>query len=173
MHCSAASPSTPGWTTVNEAELAAVFHSHRPRLIRVAYAVVGSVAEAEDVVADCWQRLCEAHQLQPINDVLAWCTVVVARAALDVLRSARVRREAYVGPWLPEPLVCAPDPADHVTLDESVRFALLVAVQGAGRPGGAGQRGSPRHGAHHHPRRSGRSSAHPARRVTHPDGPCR
>lgn len=114
---------------MNETELAAAFHAHRPRLIRVAYAVIGSVAEAEDVVADCWQRLSETHQLQPINDVLAWCTVVVARAALDVLRSARVRREAYVGPWLPEPVVFAPDPADRVTLDESVSFALLVALE--------------------------------------------
>lgn len=114
---------------MDEAELAAAFHTHRPRLIRVAYAVLGSVTEAEDVVADTWLRLARAHERQPIDDVLGWGTVAVARAAIDVLRSARVRRETYVGPWLPEPVITAPDPADRVSLDESIRFALLVALE--------------------------------------------
>ena len=110
-------------------ELAAEFDEHRPRLQRVAYAILGSRAEAEDVVADCWLRLVAADEGEPVRDVLGWATVAVSRAAIDVLRSARVRREAYVGPWLPEPEVHEPDPADRVTLDESVRYALLVVLE--------------------------------------------
>ena len=115
--------------TENEA-LAAAYDAERPRLVRVAYAILGSHAEAEDVVAECWLRLVGADARDPVRDVGAWATVTVARAALDTLRSARVRRESYVGPWLPEPLVeAAPDAADRVSLDDSVRYALLVALE--------------------------------------------
>jgi len=107
--------------------LAAAYDAERPRLVRVAYAILGSHAEAEDVVADCWLRLVAADEREPVRDVAAWATVTVARAALDVLRSARVRRETYVGPWLPEPVVG--DLADQVSLDDSVRYALLVALE--------------------------------------------
>lgn len=116
-----------------DAELAAAYTRARPRLVRVAYAVLGSNAEAEDVVSDCWLRLTAANAREPILDVEAWATVAVARRALDELRSARVRREAYVGPWLPEPVVTAaepsPDPADRVTLDDTVSFALMVVLE--------------------------------------------
>lgn len=110
-------------------ELAEEYDAARPRLTRVAYAILGSHAEAEDVVADCWLRLVGADRSDPVRDVLGWATVAVSRAALDVLRSARVRREAYIGPWLPEPVVTAADPAERVTLDESVRYALLVVLE--------------------------------------------
>ena len=116
----------------NEAELAAAYTRARPRLERVAYAVTGSHAEAEDVVSDCWLRLVAADAKTPVKDVQAWGTVVVARRALDTLRSARVRRETYVGPWLPEPRVDAPlpaDPADRATLDDCVSFALMVVLE--------------------------------------------
>lgn len=109
--------------------LAQEYDAARPRLVRVAYAILGSHAEAEDVVAECWLRLVEAERRDPVRDVLGWATVAVSRAAIDVLRSARVRREAYVGPWLPEPVVTTPDPAEQVTLDESVRYALLVVLE--------------------------------------------
>jgi RNA polymerase sigma-70 factor, ECF subfamily len=119
-----------------DTELAAAFDAARPRLIRVAYAVLGSRVEAEDVVSDCWLRLSAADAEEPIRDVDAWSTTVVARAALDALRSARVRREVYVGPWLPEPIVEVaaatdgpPDPADRVTLDDRVSFAVLVVLE--------------------------------------------
>jgi RNA polymerase sigma-70 factor (ECF subfamily) len=106
----------------------------RPRLVRVAYAIIGSHSEAEDVVADCWFRLAAADHDEPVRDVEAWAVVAVSRMALDVLRSARVRRERYVGPWLPEPLVASPgqmaaDPADQVTLDDEVSYALLVVIE--------------------------------------------
>lgn len=107
--------------------LAAAYDDERPRLVRVAYAILGSHAEAEDVVADCWLRLVAADEREPVRDVAAWATVTVARAALDVLRSARSRRETYVGPWLPEPVVAGLE--DRVSLDDSVRYALLVALE--------------------------------------------
>ncbi len=115
--------------------LAGEYDALRPRMVRVAYAILGSRAEAEDVVADCWTRLVDADAREPVRDVTAWLTVAVARAATDVLRSARVRREAYVGPWLPEPFVATAgpgdhaDPADRVTLDETVGYALLVVLE--------------------------------------------
>lgn len=115
-----------------EDELAAAYDGARDHLVRVAYAVLGSRAEAEDVVADCWLRLVEADRREPVRDVTAWGTVAVARAALDVLRSARRRREVYPGEWLPEP-VLAPLPAssveDRVSLDETVRYAVLVVLE--------------------------------------------
>jgi RNA polymerase sigma-70 factor, ECF subfamily len=112
-------------------QLAAAYDAERPRLVRVAYAILGSHAEAEDVVADCWLRLVAADEREPVRDVAAWATTTVARAALDVLRSARVRRESYVGPWLPEPLVgpVVSPSEDRVSLDDSVRYALLVALE--------------------------------------------
>lgn len=113
-------------------ELAERFAAARPRLIRVAYAILGSLAEAEDVVSEVWVRLAAADAGHPVLDVDAWTTVAVSRGALDEYRSARRRREHYVGPWLPEPMLCAArtvDPADRVTLDESVGFALLVVLE--------------------------------------------
>ncbi|MGP4017563.1 RNA polymerase sigma factor SigJ [Saccharopolyspora sp. 5N708] len=115
----------------DEAVLAAAYTRARPRLVRIAYAVTGSHAEAEDVVSDSWPRLVAADANEPVQDVEAWATVVVARRALYTLRSARARRETYVGPWLPEPWleVPSPDPADRATLDDSVSYALLVALE--------------------------------------------
>jgi RNA polymerase sigma factor (sigma-70 family) len=114
--------------------LAAAFSQARPRLVRVAYAIIGSHSEAEDVVADCWFRLVAADKDEPVRDVEAWAVVAVSRMALDVLRSARVRRERYVGPWLPEPVIAAPDeaaadPADKVTLADEVGYAILVVME--------------------------------------------
>ncbi|MGZ8177407.1 RNA polymerase sigma factor SigJ [Williamsia sp. SKLECPSW1] len=116
--------------TDRQDELAAAYHAVRPRLIRIAYAILGTHAEAEDVVADCWLRLVDADGRATVDDVEAWSTVVVSRAALDTLRSARRRREEYVGPWLPEPVVApVDDPADRVTLDDQVSYALLVVLE--------------------------------------------
>jgi RNA polymerase sigma-70 factor, ECF subfamily len=103
------------------------FEQARPRLMRLAYSELGDVGEAEDVVQEAWLRL-ERVDVAAIENLDGWLTKVVARLALDRLRSARVRRESYVGPWLPEPL--APDdPAERVTLDESVSYALLTVLE--------------------------------------------
>ena len=95
--------------TTDPDQLAEEFSQARPRLVRVAYAIIGTHTEAEDVVADSWFRLLTADQQEPVRDVEAWSVVAVSRMALDVLRSARIRREHYVGPWLPEPVVASPD----------------------------------------------------------------
>ena len=86
------------------ADLAAEFEALRPQLTRVAYGMLGSLAEAEDVVQEAWLRLGRADRAA-IDDLRAWLTTVVGRLALDALGSARARRESYVGEWLPEPLV--------------------------------------------------------------------
>jgi RNA polymerase sigma-70 factor (ECF subfamily) len=103
------------------------FASARPRLLRLAYSELGDVGEAEDVVQEAWLRL-DRSDADAIENLDGWLTTVVARLALDRLRSARVRRETYVGPWLPEP-VLSDDPADRVTLDESVSYALLTVLE--------------------------------------------
>lgn len=112
----------------NRDDLAAAFEALRPYLRRVAYAVLGSLAEADDVVQDAWLRL---QRIDPtaIEDLRAYLTQVTARRALDVLGSARVRRETYAGPWLPEPVVDEPGPAEQVTLDETISMALLVVLE--------------------------------------------
>jgi len=103
------------------------FAHARPRLLRLAYSELGDVGEAEDVVQEAWLRLARAD-VTAIENLDGWLTTVVGRIALDRLKSARARRETYVGPWLPEPLV-SDDPADRVTLDESVSYALLTVLE--------------------------------------------
>ncbi len=123
-------------------QLAQVFEAQRPYLLRVAYAILGSLSEAEDCVQEAWLRLARQPDVSAIRDLRAWCSTTVSRLALDALQSARVRREQYVGPWLPEPLLgtldlaggdgsraAAEDPADRVTLDESVSLALLIVLE--------------------------------------------
>ena len=113
--------------------LAERFEALRPRLLRLAYSQLGSLVEAEDVVQEAWLRL-ERTNAGVIEDLEAWLVTVVGRLALDALGSARIRRERYVGPWLPDPLVAAAtgagaDPADRVTLDETVSHALLFVLE--------------------------------------------
>jgi RNA polymerase sigma-70 factor, ECF subfamily len=103
------------------------FTQARPRLLRLAYSELGDLGEAEDVVQEAWLRL-ERADTDAIQNLDGWLTTVVARLALDRLQSARARRETYVGPWLPEPLI-SEDPADRVTLDESVSYALLAVLE--------------------------------------------
>jgi RNA polymerase sigma-70 factor (ECF subfamily) len=95
----------------------------------VAYRMLGSVSEAEDVAQEALLRL--TRQEGPIDEPAAWMTTVATRLSINVLRSARVRREAYVGPWLPEPLVedPAPGPASRAELADSLSLALLVLLE--------------------------------------------
>ena len=117
--------------------------SERRSLINLAYRMLGSLAEAEDAVQEAYARWygMTGQQQQAIESPGAWLTKVTGRICLDVLGSARVRREHYVGDWLPEPLpdhtewISRPpgliegDPADRVTLDESVSMAFLVVLE--------------------------------------------
>lgn len=95
----------------------------------VAYRMLGSVSDAEDVVQDAMLRL--ARVQEPLEEPAAWITTVVTRRAIDVLRHARVQRETYIGPWLPEPLVDVPDadPSERVELADSVSAAFLVVLE--------------------------------------------
>jgi len=104
------------------------FEAERPHLLAVAYRMLGSRAEAEDAVQEAWLRY---HQARPgeIHDLRGWLTTVTGRICLDVLKSARVRREAYPGQWLPEPVVTADDPAERVTQRHEVSLALLVVLE--------------------------------------------
>lgn len=99
----------------------------RERLIRFAYGMLGSRASAEDVVQEAWIRLQQAEQVREPD---AWMRTVVGRLALDELRSARVRRETYVGPWLPELLVADLDTPDvRVERDELLSLATLSVLE--------------------------------------------
>src|SRR5437016_1990453 len=104
---------------------------HHGFLLDVAYRLLGSYSDAEDIVQEAFTRLLRSD-LDPIEDVRAWLVVVVSRLCLDQLRSARVKREAYIGPWFPEPIVDGDldsDPAAIVTMDESVRMAMLILLE--------------------------------------------
>jgi RNA polymerase sigma-70 factor (ECF subfamily) len=116
--------------------------SERRQLINLAYRLLGSLADAEDVVQETyarWYAMSEEQQ-EAIESPGAWLTRVASRICLDQLRSARVRRESYVGEWIPEPLPdrtewisgrsggTTIDPVDRVTLDESINMAFLVVL---------------------------------------------
>jgi RNA polymerase sigma factor (sigma-70 family) len=101
---------------------------HRPAVFGVAYRLLGSVSDAEDVEQDVWLRA-SAADLSGVRDLRAWLVTVAARRAYDILRSARVRRESYVGPWLPEPLLTGPDAAQPVLVDDSVSTAMLLVME--------------------------------------------
>src|SRR5215211_7000008 len=95
----------------------------------VAYRMLGSVAEAEDVAQEALLRL--TRQDDSIEEPAAWMTTVATRLSINVLRSARARREAYVGPWLPEPLLEDPEPgpAARAELSDSLSQAMLVLLE--------------------------------------------
>jgi RNA polymerase sigma factor (sigma-70 family) len=117
--------------------------SERRQLINLAYRLLGSLAEAEDAVQETYARwyAMSRQQQEAIESPAAWLTTVASRICLDVLGSARARRERYVGEWVPEPLpdpaewisgrtsAVMADPADRVTLDESVSMAFLVVLE--------------------------------------------
>jgi RNA polymerase sigma-70 factor (ECF subfamily) len=117
--------------------------SERRQLINLTYRLLGSLAEAEDAVQETYARwyAMSPQQQQAIESPGAWLTTVASRICLDLLGSARARRERYVGEWIPEPLpepaewpggrpgATTADPADRVTLDESVSMAFLVVLE--------------------------------------------
>jgi len=117
--------------------------SERRQLINLAYRLLGSLAEAEDAVQETYTRwyAMSRPQQDAIESPGAWLTTVASRVCLDLLRSARARRERYVGEWIPEPLPertewisgrpggTTADPADRITLDESVDMAFLVVLE--------------------------------------------
>ncbi len=100
-----------------------VFEAERPRLLGLAYRILGSAVDAEDVVQEAWVRWQAAHD---VERPAAWLTTVVSRLALDSWRAQQRKREDYVGPWLPEPVATEPDPADRAEMADSLTFGFLV-----------------------------------------------
>lgn len=136
-------PSQPSYDDSRVDRVESVVLNERRRLTNIAYRLVGSLQEAEDVLQEAFARwyAMSPEQRDAIDSPGAWLTTVTSRICLDVLRSARVRRESYVGPWVPEPVpglsqwACpsgggsSTDPAERITLDESVNMAFLVVLE--------------------------------------------
>src|SRR5215207_2465971 len=104
------------------------FVTHRRLLFTVAYEMLGSVADAEDVLQESWLRWAEVDQEQ-VQDPRAYLVRIVTRQSLNQLRAQSRRREDYLGEWLPEPLLTSPDVADDVELAESVSIAMLTVLE--------------------------------------------
>ena len=114
-------------------DLLDAFDRHRRLLFTVAYHLLGSVADAEDTVQDAWLRWSAVNRREVVDE-RAYLVRVISHLALDRLRSAQARREIYVGPWLPEPLLTdttagPPDPAEAAELGEQVSLAVLVVLE--------------------------------------------
>ena len=122
------------WTTPTSSELD-VFEAERPRLLGLAYRILGSAVDAEDVVQEAWVRWSSAED---IERPAAWLTTVVSRLALDAWRAQQRKREDYVGPWLPEPVAIEPGPAERAELADSLTFGFLVLLDEL-TPDGAGR----------------------------------
>ncbi|MFI7577845.1 RNA polymerase sigma-70 factor [Micromonospora sp. NPDC049497] len=105
-----------------------VFDEHRNLLFSVAYRILGTAADAEDAVQDAWLRWSAADRSR-VADPKGYLARIVSNLALDRLRSAQVRRETYVGPWLPEPILTSTDTADDVAAADAVSMALLVVLE--------------------------------------------
>jgi RNA polymerase sigma-70 factor (ECF subfamily) len=107
-----------------------LFQSHRRQLFAVAYRMLGSASDAEDVVQDAWLRYAAA-QPSELRSPQAYLTTIVTRLCLDRLKSARAAREEYVGPWLPEPVLTdnRPQPDQSLALAESVTLAFMVLLE--------------------------------------------
>jgi RNA polymerase sigma factor (sigma-70 family) len=118
----------PGEQAVVQPEAERLFAEHRGLLYAVAYRVLGSVTEAEDVVQDAWLRWSRVD-VGTVAHAEGFVVRVATRLAIDSLRSVRMRREAYVGPWLPEPMLTSQDAAEDVLLAESVSTAMLLVLE--------------------------------------------
>ncbi|WP_410569354.1 RNA polymerase sigma-70 factor [Amycolatopsis sp. cmx-4-61] len=104
------------------------FVAHRNLLFTVAYEMLGSAADAEDVLQETWLRWAEVD-LAEVRDERAYLVRITTRLSLNRLRTMQRRKEAYVGPWLPEPLLTTPDVAEDVELAESVSMALMLVLE--------------------------------------------
>jgi RNA polymerase sigma-70 factor (ECF subfamily) len=109
------------------------FEAQRPFLFGVAYRMLGSATEAEDIVQDAYLRIARSASLEGVRSVRSYLVTIVTRLCLDELKSARARREVYVGPWLPEPLptaaVAVLSPEATIAERESISLAFLVLLE--------------------------------------------
>ncbi|MFB9658949.1 RNA polymerase sigma-70 factor [Glycomyces mayteni] len=107
---------------------AAVFTAVRPRLFGIAYRMLGSASEAEDLVQDVWLRW-QAYDRASVAEPGAFLATIATRLSINVLQSARVRRETYIGPWLPEPVDTAADPHLGAERGEALEYATLLLME--------------------------------------------
>src|SRR5215216_5006965 len=114
-------------TPADEPDATRVFGEHRDLLMAVAYQILGSVTDAEDVVQEAWLRWSNARSSE-VADPRAFLVRVSARLAIDRLRRVKARRESYVGPWLPEPLITSRDVAEDAEMAETVSMAMLIVL---------------------------------------------
>lgn len=127
----AVDPDIPTWDDTRAAE---AFNEHRRLLTSVAYRVLGRWSDAEDVVQEAWLRWSAADYAK-VEDPKAFLVTVTTRLAIDQLRKVQTRKESYVGPWLPEPVLTrdgtdtSPDAADRVVLDDTVSLAMLLVME--------------------------------------------
>jgi RNA polymerase sigma-70 factor (TIGR02957 family) len=112
----------------DESDAIRIFDEHRNLLISIAYRVLGSVTDAEDTVQEAWLRWSNVDPAE-VSNPRAFLVRVTTRLAIDRLRRAKARRESYVGPWLPEPILTDTDVAEDVALAESVSMAMLVVLE--------------------------------------------
>ncbi|WP_411069374.1 RNA polymerase sigma-70 factor [Streptomyces sp. cmx-4-25] len=124
----AVDPADPTGPSTGSTDPTDVFVAHRNLLFTVAYEMLGSAADAEDVLQETWLRWIEVDPEQ-VRDRRAYLVRITTRQALNRLRTASRRREAYVGQWLPEPLLTAPDVAEDVELAESVSMAMMLVLE--------------------------------------------
>jgi len=121
-------PAPPASAAVAEPDALVAFLAVRPRLFGIAYRMLGSVAEAEDVVQEAWIRW-QGTDRSHVANPAAFLTTVTTHLALNVTTSARARRESYVGPWLPEPVDTSEDPALGAERTEALAIAVLVLME--------------------------------------------
>jgi RNA polymerase sigma-70 factor (ECF subfamily) len=95
-------------------------------LLGIAYRMVGSISDAEDIVSEAWTRWCMVDDVSQLQAPEAWLTTVTTRLAIDWLRRARHDRETYVGPWIPEPVVTEPGPEERAELADSLTLGFLT-----------------------------------------------
>jgi RNA polymerase sigma-70 factor, ECF subfamily len=117
-----------GTSDERQTDAARVFDGHRGLLVSVAYRVLGSVTDAEDAVQEAWLRWSGVDH-STINDPRAFLVRVTTRLAIDRLRRVQARKESYVGPWLPEPILTRQDPSEDAAMAESVSMAMLVVLE--------------------------------------------
>jgi RNA polymerase sigma-70 factor (ECF subfamily) len=120
------SPEPGGAADLEEA--AAVFTNLRPRLFGIAYRMLASATEAEDLVQEVWLRW-QAYDRSAVVNPAAFLATTTTRLAINALRSARVRRETYIGPWLPEPVDTSADPYLGAERGEALEFAALLLME--------------------------------------------
>lgn len=123
-----AAPAEQGGPSTDLDQAAAVFTEFRPRLFGIAYRMLGSVAEAEDIVQDAWLRW-QSYDRSAVRSPIAFLSTTTTRLAINAAQSARARHETYIGPWLPEPVDTSADPALGAEHGEALQFAVLVLLE--------------------------------------------